>query len=61
MRFTSRELLLILNALSSQYGMGYSDNPEVGKLQAKLSIMLEVAAKMEDANKSTHPAAAAAS
>ena len=47
MRLSSREITLILNALEHKYGSGYSNDKEVGQLQAKLSIMLEVALRME--------------
>ena len=43
-RLTKSEILLILEALRDKYGPGYADG-EVGRLQAKLSILLEVAAK----------------
>ena len=46
-RLTYNELKLILEALSAKYGMGYSSEPAVGQLQAKLSIMLQVAAMTE--------------
>lgn len=46
-RFSVRELQLILEALSTQYGRGYSDVPEVGRLQAKLSMLLEIAVRLE--------------
>jgi hypothetical protein len=42
MRLTTAEIQLILEALSAKYGMGYSDKPEVGRLQAKLSIMQQM-------------------
>jgi hypothetical protein len=44
MPLTHDEILLILDALSAKYGIGYSDVKAVGQLQAKLSIMLEMAA-----------------
>ncbi len=43
MTLTYEELLLLLDALTAKYGTGYSFVPEIGRLQAKLSIMLEVA------------------
>jgi len=49
-RLTVEEIRTILAALAKAHckdGRGYSDDPVVGKLQAKLSIMLEVAARME--------------
>jgi hypothetical protein len=40
---TKDEIRLILDLLAEKYGPGYSDIPEVARLQAKLSIMLQVA------------------
>lgn len=40
---TKDEILQILDALTDKYGMGYSSVEGVGALQAKLSVMLEVA------------------
>lgn len=57
---TRDEILIILDGLQmktlysdgriflQQKTMGYSDDKEVGVLQAKLSIMLELASKRED-------------
>lgn len=42
---TIEEIRLILGALAKVYGTGYSDRPEVCKLQTKLSIMLAVAVR----------------
>ncbi len=42
-----RDILIILDALSDKYGPGYSDDEAVGRLQAKLSIMLEAKTKTE--------------
>jgi hypothetical protein len=39
---TAEEILLILEKLADGK-MGYSDDPKVGALQAKLSIMLSLA------------------
>ena len=44
---TAAEIRLIFEALTAKYGFGYSTVPEVAKLQAKLSIMLEVASSRE--------------
>lgn len=41
MRLTEEEIRIILDLLKEKYGPGYSSNKEIGKLQAKLSIMLE--------------------
>jgi len=45
---TSEEIGLILNLLQEKFGHGYSSaeegNVKIGQLQAKLSIMAEVAA-----------------
>ena len=49
MVLTSKEIGVILKILQEKYGLGYSDAEEdgvrVGTLQAKLSIMAEVAIK----------------
>jgi len=49
MHLTSAEISVILRSLQEKYGHGYSDAEEngvkIGQLQAKLSIMGEVAAK----------------
>jgi hypothetical protein len=42
---TYREIMILLQALASKYGPGYSHQPEVGRLQAKLSIALEMSMK----------------
>lgn len=47
MRLTAREIALIFEALREKYGPGYTGNTEVDTLQAKLSIMGEVAAKFD--------------
>jgi len=45
---TKEEILLIFELITEKYGAGYCMEPiEVGKLQAKLSIMLEVKQRME--------------
>ena len=44
---TSKEIRLILEALCEKYGPGYSDEPGVGALQAKFSIMLEMTVNQE--------------
>jgi len=41
MRLSAAEIRLVLDALSAKYGPGYADG-DVGKLQAKLSLMLQV-------------------
>jgi hypothetical protein len=46
-----QEITLILNALDKVYGPGYSSFPGVAQLQAKLSIMLEVKTRAEEARK----------
>jgi len=50
---TSKEIMIILSLMKEKYGFGYSAAEEgeikVGALQAKLSIMLEVAGKQEAA------------
>lgn len=42
MRLTKEEVQLLLRLLREKYGPGYSEEPGVGQLQAKLSVMLEV-------------------
>ena len=45
MNFTVEELQFILEMIRLQFGPGYSDEVAVARLQAKLSIHLEVANK----------------
>lgn len=40
-----KEIRVLLDLLREKYGPGYSSDPVVGALQAKLSVMLEVANK----------------
>lgn len=47
MILSAREITLILQALQDKYGRGYSDDKEVGSLQAKLSIMGQMATERE--------------
>lgn len=47
MRLTVEEINAILNALRSVHGAGYAKDPKIAALQAKLSIMLEVAQARE--------------
>lgn len=44
---TVEEIQRLLELISEKYGFGYSNEPGVGALQAKLSIMQEMAAKRE--------------
>ncbi len=44
MHLTSEEILLILSKLHPD--SGYSSDPKIAKLQAKLSILLELAGRM---------------
>jgi hypothetical protein len=47
---TSKEIYKLLQALDKAFNAGkggYSDDPEIGALQAKLSIMLQVAHQRE--------------
>ena len=46
MTLTKDEILLIFDLIEEKHGHGYAKGP-VGRLQAKLSIMLEVIARME--------------
>lgn len=43
MPLTVEELQFIMQLISDRFGRGYSDVPGVGRLQAKLSILAEVA------------------
>lgn len=48
----AEEILLFLDLLREKYcngQPGYSDDPKIGKLQAKLSIMLEVKSRARPA------------
>ena len=47
-RLTSHQIQILLFALQHKYGQGYSKIPAVGNLQAKLSIMGQMQAKMGD-------------
>lgn len=44
---TMEDIRLIFDALEAKHGRGYSKVPQVARLQAKLSIMGEVAARRE--------------
>ena len=48
MLLSVKEIQLILDLLRNKYGPGYSLDPAVAQLQAKLSVMLE--AKLRVAN-----------
>jgi hypothetical protein len=50
MQLSAREIQIVLEALRTKYGPGYAADKEVGQLQAKLSIMLEVRVRMGDPN-----------
>lgn len=43
MPMTVEELNFLMNLIRKEFGFGYSDIKAVGQLQAKLSIMAEVA------------------
>lgn len=43
---TYDELKILLDALRAKYGPGYSNEPGVAALQAKLSILLEIRSRM---------------
>ena len=47
MTLNKKELHIIFDALENKYGKGYSSEPDVKRLQGKLSIMLEVASELE--------------
>ena len=44
---TSGEIYMILALIADKHGTGYSDDPEVRRLQAKLSVLLAVACERE--------------
>ena len=46
MNMTVEELRFILEMIQLRFGHGYSDEVAVGRLQAKLSVMLGVADKL---------------
>lgn len=51
MRLTVDEIQIVLTSLAkthTKHGFGYSDDSFVAGLQTKLSLMLAVAAKMEN-------------
>ncbi len=56
MNLSAEDVRIILEALANQYGPGYAPGT-VGKLQAKLSVMLEAKLKLEGktADASQHP------
>ncbi len=41
MLLSKDEILFILQLIEEKHGRGYSDDPEIARLQTKLSIMLE--------------------
>jgi len=47
MILTVEDIRFILTLMREKYGPGYSDDPQAGALQAKLSIMLEMASKLK--------------
>jgi hypothetical protein len=44
---SASDIRLILETLTEVYGRGYSSVPEVGRLQAKLSVMLEIVSRRD--------------
>lgn len=46
MILSKQEILFILELMRQKFGFGYSDAPGVGALQAKLSILMEMAASV---------------
>lgn len=42
------QIHLIFDLIREKYGTGYAKEPEIRRLQGALSVMLEVARKMED-------------
>lgn len=51
-QLTYREVLHLLDCVRSAHGIssGYSTNPDIGKIQAKLSMMLEMRARLGDSS-----------
>lgn len=49
MLLTNKEIFLILDLITKEHGFGYSKDPIVRQLQAKLSVMLEVLQKEKEA------------
>ena len=47
MMLTADDINMIFDALQEKHGAGYAKDPKVGKLQAKLSMMLEARTQME--------------
>jgi hypothetical protein len=47
MTLTKNEILLVLKLMEEKYGPGYAKDPLASRLQAKLSIMLEVRTRMK--------------
>ena len=47
MKLTKDDILLILQMCEKIHGIGYAKDPKVSALQAKLSILLQVARGME--------------
>ena len=39
---TREEVLIVLDLIRNKYGSGYAEDPAVGALQAKLSMMLRL-------------------
>jgi len=50
---TSKEIQIILDAIREKHGPGYAKDPEVNKLQVKLSILMEIMSKKEEVNATT--------
>lgn len=42
MRLTLLEAQYVLALIAKEHGSGYAEDPQVGKLQAKLSMLLQV-------------------
>lgn len=49
-RLTLSEAAYVLDLIREKEGPGYSPKPAVGKLQAKLSVLLELGQRMGDPN-----------
>ena len=59
MSFSSKQIQFLLSLMREKYGSGYADDPEVAALQARLSIMLEMARREERSERAEGPPARA--
>lgn len=54
MNLTADEIRCILDLLAEKYGLGYSNEPMIGQLQAKLSMLLEAKTRIAAIQISSH-------